>query len=67
MFDELLVFELFGYKKGLFIGVIIDYVGLFEQVDGGIIFLDEIGEISFVFQVKLLWVLQECEICCLGE
>lgn len=65
--DELLASELFGHKKGSFTGAITDHVGLFEQADGGTIFLDEIGEISPAFQVKLLRVLQEREIRRLGE
>lgn len=65
--DELLSSELFGHKKGSFTGAITDHVGLFEQADGGTIFLDEIGEISPAFQVKLLRVLQEREIRRLGE
>lgn len=39
--------EIFGYKVGLFIGVMKDKKGLFEVVDNGIIFLDEIGEMVF--------------------
>ncbi|WP_020394868.1 sigma-54-dependent transcriptional regulator [Thiolinea disciformis] len=64
--DELLESELFGHKRGAFTGAVADRVGLFELADKGTIFLDEIGDISPVFQVKLLRVLQEGEIRPLG-
>ena len=64
--DELLELELFGCKKGAFTGAYQDRIGLFEVADGGSIFLDEIGETSPAFQVKLLRVLQEGEIRPLG-
>ncbi len=64
--DELLESELFGCKKGAFTGAYQDRIGLFELADGGAIFLDEIGETSAAFQVKLLRVLQEGEIRPLG-
>jgi len=64
--DELLESELFGCKKGAYTGAYQDRVGLFELADNGTIFLDEIGETSAAFQVKLLRVLQEGEIRPLG-
>ena len=65
--DDLLESELFGSKKGAYTGAHEDRIGLFEQADGGTIFLDEIGETSPSFQVKLLRVLQENEIRPLGS
>ncbi|MFA6313200.1 MAG: sigma-54 dependent transcriptional regulator [Sterolibacterium sp.] len=65
--DTLLESELFGHKRGAYTGAYEDRIGLFQQADGGTIFLDEIGETSPAFQVKLLRALQEGEIRPLGS
>ncbi len=57
--ENLLESELFGYMKGSFTGAYADKPGLFEMARGGTIFLDEIGELSPVLQVKILRVVQE--------
>ena len=56
---ELAASEFFGDKKGSFTGAIEDKVGAFIEADGGTIFLDEIGNLSYDVQVQLLRVLQE--------
>jgi len=57
--ESLLESELFGYEKGAFTGAESQHKGRFELANGGTIFLDEIGEINQMTQVKLLRVLQE--------
>lgn len=64
--QSLLASALFGHEKGAFTGADKQKAGLFEEADGGTIFLDEIGEINFETQVKLLRVLQEGEFMRVG-
>jgi two-component system, NtrC family, nitrogen regulation response regulator NtrX len=57
--EELIESELFGHEKGSFTGAHISKQGKFDQADGGILFLDEIGDMSLKTQAKILRILQE--------
>ena len=57
--EELIEAELFGHEKGSFTGAHISKQGKFDQADGGILFLDEIGDMSLKTQAKILRILQE--------
>ncbi|MCC7430891.1 sigma 54-interacting transcriptional regulator [bacterium] len=65
--ESLFESELFGYKKGAFTGAFADKKGLFEEANGGTIFLDEITNTNLTFQSRLLRVIQEGEIRKIGE
>jgi two-component system response regulator HydG len=64
---DLLVSELFGHRKGSFTGAVQDRAGVFEAADGGVVFLDEIGELSPEAQAMLLRTLGEGEVKRVGD
>lgn len=65
--DTLLESELFGHAKGSFTGAVQRKLGLFEEANGGTIFLDEIGDMDLNLQTKILRVIQEKRIRAVGD
>lgn len=64
---DLLESEMFGHKAGAFTGALKETKGLFEEADNGTIFLDEIGEMAFDLQAKLLRILETGEFFKIGD
>ena len=65
--SDLIEDELFGHRKGAFSGATSDRKGAFEEADGSTIFLDEIGEMPLEMQPRLMRVLEQKEVKCIGE
>lgn len=64
---QLIASELFGHRRGSFTGAVSDHRGVFEEAEGGVVFLDEIGELSPAAQSMLLRALGENEIVAVGS
>ncbi|GAB2781109.1 sigma-54 dependent transcriptional regulator [Rhabdobacter roseus] len=64
---DLAASELFGHKKGAFTGALLDKIGQFEAADGGTLFMDEVGNLGYDVQIKLLRALQERIIVPIGS
>lgn len=67
LFDDVVESELFGYVVGVYFNVVEGKKGFFEQVNGGLVLLDEIGEMLFCMQIKLLCFFNDGIFCCVGE
>jgi len=65
--DGLMESVLFGHRRGSFTGALEDQPGLFRAASGGVLFLDEIGDMPLAMQAKLLRALQESEVTAVGD
>jgi transcriptional regulator with GAF, ATPase, and Fis domain len=65
--DGLMESELFGHRKGAFTGALEDKPGLFRAASGGVLFLDEIGDMPLAMQAKLLRAIEEREVTAVGD